>query len=311
MAVLIPAGQQLRDEFNTVFPRRDRASDGWIADALHNSSSHHSPDESSKVLRDHDADSKNEVHAIDVDEDLRDAQTTMAECVMEVWRRHREGLDNRVTEIIYEGWIATAARGWVWRRYSGRNPHDKHAHFSFSYVTNRENDRRSFGVAALASKEDSVTQPATSTQNADAVWEKKFQIPGTTGTENQRTAGDLLRYLYSLERIATRVDQVLGDDFTALRTQIEGLSTVVRAIGAAEVADDDVRDAKLTELQDAVNAMPTAEENAQALLDSLPADSDEETAERLRAVLGDRAEAVGRLLVDGGEQEPAEAPAAT
>jgi hypothetical protein len=256
MATLVPAAQQLRDEFNTVFPRRDRASDGWIADALHSPSSHHSPDESSKVLRDHDADSKNEVHAIDVDEDLHDAQTTMTECVMEVWRRHRDGLDNRVTEIIYEGRIATAARGWVWRDYSGPNPHDKHAHFSFSYVTSRENDRRPFGVAALAKKEDPVTQPVpTSAQNADAVWGEKFQIPGTTGAENQRTAADLLRYLYSLERIATRVDQVLGDDFTALRTQIEGLTTVVQAMAAVEAADDDVRDAKLADLQSAVDLL--------------------------------------------------------
>jgi hypothetical protein len=189
MAVLVPCLVQLRREFNQAFPRRDVQSDGWIADALHSPSSHHSPDESSSVLRHHDADSKNEVHALDVDEDLRDAQTTMAEAVREIHRRHRAGIDNRITEIIYEGRIATAARGWTWRDYSGANPHDKHAHFSASYVTSRESDVRPFGVAALAHREDTA---AMATQfNADDRTELYNAAKKTTDRSAFPTGGGL------------------------------------------------------------------------------------------------------------------------
>lgn len=36
----------------------------------------------------------------------------------------------RLDQIISNGRIATAARGWGWRPYGGSNPHRKHAHFS-------------------------------------------------------------------------------------------------------------------------------------------------------------------------------------
>lgn len=73
-------------------------------------------------------------------------------------------------------------------------------------------------VAALARKiraeENPVTQPAppTAAQVADAVWAKIMQIPGTTGTSGQRSAGTLLQYLYSKESIAARVLELLHGD---------------------------------------------------------------------------------------------------
>lgn len=154
MAVLVPCLVALRDEFNRNFPRRDKASDGWIGDAAHSLSSDHTPDELSRILRDHDADDVNEVHAIDVDEDLKAPGVTMRDCVQEVVRRHRTGLDNRLTYVIYERTIYSPRQDWAPRTYAGANPHDKHAHFSASYVTSRENNRASFGVEDLVKEAD-------------------------------------------------------------------------------------------------------------------------------------------------------------
>lgn len=260
MAELVPCGQQLRAEFDEVFPHRDRSSDGWIADGLHSSASHHTPDESSKVLRDHDADSKNEVHAIDVDEDLRDGQTTMAESVDVIWQRHRGGLDNRVTEIIYEGRIATAARDWIWRPYSGANPHDKHAHFSFSYLTARENDRRPFGVAELARREDDEMKDADWARlekmldaSTRKVWDGRHipALGGITTLDGKMTPMDVLHRIYNRANVTPEVlatlranaDRDMVDEEAIARAVLAGLGSaaIVAAIPenlAQQVADE-------------------------------------------------------------------------
>ncbi|RSM41509.1 hypothetical protein DMB66_55895 [Actinoplanes sp. ATCC 53533] len=71
----------LRSEFNALAPRRDKSSDGSIGDTAHSqSSSDHNPDETGNTPSE-DADSINEVHAIDVDKDLRRSGWTMQKAV--------------------------------------------------------------------------------------------------------------------------------------------------------------------------------------------------------------------------------------
>lgn len=210
MATLVPCLVALRGEFNTRFPNRDKTSDGWIGDPAHQASK-----------SDHNPDSRGLVHAIDVDEDLRDPYgvTSMRDCVNVVVERHRRGVDNRLTYVIYERTIWSAAYGWRARTYTGSNPHDKHAHFSASYVKARERNTAPWGIRTL--EVPTVTQPAppTAAQVADAVWAKIMQIPGTTGTAGQRTAGTLLQYLYSKESIAARVVELLWGDLAAGGTE--------------------------------------------------------------------------------------------
>lgn len=139
MATLVPSLDALRSEFNRNFPRRDKASDGWIGDPAHQAGT-----------SDHNPDANGIVHAIDVDEDLRAPGATMRECVDEVVRRHRVGADNRLTYVIYERVIWSASHDWRPRVYTGSsNPHDKHAHFS---ARRGANSRGPFGI------EDIVTQ---------------------------------------------------------------------------------------------------------------------------------------------------------
>ncbi len=157
----IPASNSLRAEFNAAFPGRDKSSDGSIGDSAHaSSSSDHNPDETANTPYE-DSDSINEVHAIDVDSDLRRAGWSMQRVVNIVVDRHKRGLDKRLQNIIYNRRIWSRSYGWESRAYSGSNPHDKHAHFSFRYgsgsgTSNPENITSPWGILAAINKEDDV-----------------------------------------------------------------------------------------------------------------------------------------------------------
>src|SRR5919112_6383285 len=136
--ILVPCLVSLRNEFNAVAPRRDRTSDGSIGDPAHaQTSSDHNPDETGNTPYE-DADSRNEVHAIDVDKDLRKPGWSMQKCVEIIVVRHRTARDNRLQNVIYNRRIWSRSWGWTARAYTGSNPHDKHAHFSSRYTTAQE-----------------------------------------------------------------------------------------------------------------------------------------------------------------------------
>lgn len=155
--VLIPSLVALRTEFNTVAPNRDKGSDGSIGNSLHTSSSDHTPDEDSAILRDHDADSKNEVHALDIDSSgpwpggpawFDSAIKGIVE------RERRRWLDpNDMCRLNYVIWNRKIAdkdvNDFEWRDYHGTSDdHTGHAHFSNRYETPAENDTSPWGLTS-------------------------------------------------------------------------------------------------------------------------------------------------------------------
>ena len=149
-----------RNEFNLVSPKRDKGSDGTIGDANHSPGSDHTPDEDSAVLRDHDADHKNEVHALDIDS-------------TGPWPDGKRGdvagswFDNKIKAIIatqkarwlsktdmcalhyiiWRGMIYSTSTDWEGRTYTGSSDkHFGHVHFSARYETRAESDTRTWGV---------------------------------------------------------------------------------------------------------------------------------------------------------------------
>lgn len=110
-------------QVNRMAPRRNKASDGIVGDAAHATrDSDHNPwiVEAGKGV----------VTAIDITNDPRNACS--AEAIAESIRASR---DPRVKYIIWNRRIANSssidgAPPWSWRRYTGRNPHDKHVHIS-------------------------------------------------------------------------------------------------------------------------------------------------------------------------------------
>lgn len=124
---LADAGVTLRNQINRRWPNRDTASDGWIGDASHAAGvSDHNPCWTCK------GDRYGVVRAIDVDADLG-AAGAMDTLTGQLRRCARDKQDNgRVAYIIWDGAICSPTSGWRWRPYSGTNPHNHHAHVSFT-----------------------------------------------------------------------------------------------------------------------------------------------------------------------------------
>lgn len=121
---LCDAGDTFRDQVNRRWPNRDTASDGWIGDTSHQATpSDHNPDPDTGVVR-----------AIDIDRDLdKKDRDAMEHLVGQLRRYCRNRQDHdRVAYIIFDGLIASNTYGWGWRPYSGSNPHDHHAHISYT-----------------------------------------------------------------------------------------------------------------------------------------------------------------------------------
>lgn len=219
---LVPCLVSLRDEFNKLAPDRDRASDGAIGDPAHaDRSSDHNPDETGSTPSE-DADSKNEVHAIDVDDDLRRAGWTMQRCIDIVVSRHRDGRDNRLQNIIYNRRIWSRSWGWTARAYTGSNAHTQHGHFSSRYDTAQESDTRPWGLLAAAEKEEDIVEPADIAAIAKAT---VTELLGRKLVDPYDKDGD--------PRLVKVEDWIR---YSPSRGQVDGVGNTVRANGAEIMA---------------------------------------------------------------------------
>ncbi len=123
---LAPSLGKLRDEVNERWPRRDKASDGWIGDPSHSSrGSDHNPDWSAGGV----------VRALDIDVDDRDPATDLRREVL-----NQAIGDPRVWYVISNGRIYSVTYGWVGHTYYGPNPHFTHVHISIRHEEEAEND---------------------------------------------------------------------------------------------------------------------------------------------------------------------------
>jgi hypothetical protein len=275
--ILVPCLVTLRSEFNALAPRRDKSSDGSIGDTAHSqSSSDHNPDETGSTPSE-DADSINEVHAIDVDKDLRRSGWTMQKAVEIIVVRHRQGRDARLQNVIYNGRIWSRSWGWTARRYTGANAHTQHAHFSARYTTAQERDTRSWGL--LEAEDDDMATITQSDFNArmDAWWTARMSANAKDNP--QRNALRVAPWQQTVGRTGRTTHEVLFSDMLTLLKE------------AAE--EDPEQVAKLVLAGMDYQAIANAVVGALAS----PYQSSEETAAALRTALGDRAEEVGRLLV--------------
>src|SRR5690348_11972250 len=231
--VLIPCLKALFAEFDRIAPSRDHASDGSIGDAAHqNEVSDHNPDETGSVPI-HDADHVNEVHAIDVDNNLRESDLTMEKVVQFLLGRCRSGAEKRLRYIIYNRRIWSASSGWAQKRYTGASPHTEHAHFSASYTSSLEASTASWHLedipVALTSADKAWITNTIAVQSKAAV----MALVETVNSVNKQGQRPLPE---SLAGHAVNVQRMPSDPFVPGDQMM-----VFEYLGAIGKAVDDIR----------------------------------------------------------------------
>jgi len=247
MAILIPCLKTLFSEFDTIAPGRDKGTDGWIGDTSHSaSSSDHNPDETGNTPE-RDSDNVDEVHAIDVDKDLRE-NYTMEDCVQYLLSECRKsgtsGKDRgRLKYIIYNRRIWEGPN-WSQQSYSGSNPHDKHAHFSAEYSSAQEADTNTWGlISKFGDVVDSAQEDRIAEKTMNKVWGRMFNRPdGPDHNGNTQTsAGAYQSYTDVMtndaaDRVIDNVDEVdkhvdtVGNQVESLSGQVTVLSDQVKEL---------------------------------------------------------------------------------
>lgn len=214
--ILIPCLVRLRTEFNALCPTRAKNAEGWIGDAAHRSrTSSHNPDETGAVPV-HDADKVDEVHALDIDSDLRTAGLTMEMAVQHLLARCRAGSEKRLRFIIYARRIWEASNGWRQRTYTGTDPHVNHAHFDGSYDSTLEASAASWHLedipVALTADDKKWLSAEIAAQVAKAVAPIAKAVWATTWPhpvdQKPRTAQAMLQYAPSAGQIVGLRQQI-------------------------------------------------------------------------------------------------------
>lgn len=245
--------QAFRDQMNLYFPNRDKASDGSIGDAAHASgTSGHNPDDSAydNAEWDNDSDTKSEVRAIDVDDDLRDSNgVTMEDVLQHLLRLAKSDPKFPIRYMIYNKRIFSSTSGWVQKAYTGSSPHTEHLHLSGAYSDAADENVYNYRLDELVAL---TTEEITAIANA--VWNKLEEDPYDTATpKRQVRAGTWLRYSIAKSTVRDYVQEAKVDILNALLPI------------AAKV---DLEPAEIQAIKDALD-VPTSTENAQAVVDEL------------------------------------------
>lgn len=138
--------ETLRGQINQLWPNRSKAADGSIGDAAHSSrSSDHNPNPAGIVCaRDFTHDP---LHGLD------------SEFLAETLRSSK---DPRIKYIISNRKIASGDQGpqpWVWRKYTGSNPHNHHVHVSVKDTSSQVDSTKPWSLVAHTAALESNTKP--------------------------------------------------------------------------------------------------------------------------------------------------------
>lgn len=162
---------KLRDQINAAAPNRSKASDGFIGDAAHQATaSDHNPE--------HPPPAGNPDYQVDAGDFTQDAAHGADMAV--VSEAIRVSKDPRVSYVIYNRRIFSGPEGpqpWVWRPYSGTDPHTNHMHVSVRDATHDQTQDWKIGIdvaefmpADLPNLIRATYKVVTSTDTTPAAW---------------------------------------------------------------------------------------------------------------------------------------------
>lgn len=117
---LHPALAKLRDQIDARWPDRSRASDGTIGNTAH-----------AARKSDHNPDANGVVCAMDITHDPGPPFQPIGCDGQYIAEMLRVSRDPRIKYVIWDHRIfSSTVQPWVWRPYTGANPHTKHVHIS-------------------------------------------------------------------------------------------------------------------------------------------------------------------------------------
>lgn len=175
--------EKLRDQVDAASPNRNKASDGTIGDADHqNRTSDHNPWCGPGVVTAIDI-THDPAKGVDIDKLTDDLQ---------------ESRDPRIKYVIANRMIMSGNPGpspWVWRSYSGSNPHTQHFHLSVNCGAGMD-DTRPWKLPSLRGiggsqpveptpreDEDMPLTDKEIARIAEAVWSEKLTLWATSNDE--------------------------------------------------------------------------------------------------------------------------------
>jgi hypothetical protein len=260
--------QAFRDQMNSAFPNRDKASDGTIGDAAHAAgTSGHNPDDSpyDNAEWDGDSDTKSEVRAIDIDDDLRDPDVTMEDVLQHLLRLAKSDKNFPIRYMIYNKRIYKSTNGWAKETYTGPSPHTEHIHLSGARsdaADERNYDYRLDELVALsdADLDKIIAKLRNSAALSDTdigkiatkTWAYELERPDSTTNPKQKSSAGAYQ----------RWNDIVNDN--AANKVINALAPAIAAIAGKA----DLEPKELQAIKDALK-VPTAQENATAVLQAL------------------------------------------
>lgn len=134
--IVVPNLLELRDQINAIAPNRDKASDGFIGDYAHSQGlSSHNPDDTPQhnAEWDGDSDSLQEVRAFDIDVDFNVPWLSAQKLVDHLVKYAKNGTFWWLEYVIYNRRIWSSGSNWEPRTYNGSSPHTEHIHVNSGY----------------------------------------------------------------------------------------------------------------------------------------------------------------------------------
>lgn len=268
--VLTKQLQAFRDQMNAAFPDRDRTSDGTISDAAHQAESRtgHSPDDTpgSNPEWDGDPDNTPEVRAIDIDSDTGDPEVSMEDIVQHLLRLARAGKLTMIRYMIFNRRIWSASTDWAQQTYTGSSPHTEHLHLSGAYTQAADEDAGAdYHLEDLVSLSDPDKAWIVANVGPDAQLKHDGLIPNYG---NDKDTNPYIAPWWALGRASLNNTLLYALRDSALPALSAKIDAVLAAVGQVD------------------------EQVAARLIGETP----EATAAALKAVLGDQAAEVGRIL---------------